>query len=172
MRLKTTVEIAKKVYAVAELTVRDVWELWDSLPGAWSRAFVDRGVTPRPAGLGEQEVEELWAGIRAVNPGFFERSGQGEGGGPRPAKAELTGAVCRAIRAGHVQVWDYGWSVFMIAMEELSGADREGVQNMALAARVGYHADRRAWQQFMRPSKPAYARKYGNPALAERHGKR
>ena len=168
MREMTTAQTGRTVFKVVELTVQDVWELWDEEPEAWNRAFIERGVTPRPAALGETETKNLWEAIKTVNPGFFERSG----GGPRSETAELTGAICRAIRAGHVQVWDYGWSVYLIAMEELSGADREGVQNQALAVRIGQHADKKTWSRFMRPSRPAYARRYGNDALAERHRKK
>ena len=171
MQLTAQITLSGAAYAVPELTVRNVWRLWGSVNEAWSSALVE-SISPKPDGLVGEDVSRLWAEIRRVNASLFGE-GEGESGGPAVSREELTASICRVIRAGHVNAWDYGWSVFLIAAEEAAGADRDAVQNQALAVRMGQHADRQTWSKFMRPSRPSYGpKKYGNAELANRFRKR
>ena len=169
MRAGKTVEIDGKMFELRELTVRDVWDVWTADHQVWVATMMERCVSPAPGRIYGEALKALWQAARDVNVAVCGDGSEGGGGGPRISREELTASICRVIRAGHGQAWDYGWSVFLIAAQEAGGAEQSQMQRIALAVRMGYHAPRSVWAKFMRPSKPLYGpRRYGNSELAQK----
>ena len=54
------------------------------------------------------------------------------------------------MEAGHADVWRYGYSYFLIAVNEHQRIALEQTKELAFAVRLGNHADEKDWKKFMK----------------------
>ena len=60
-------------------------------------------------------------------------------------------------------MWDYGFTFFLTALESAAERDLDDLKNAAVAARVGFHADQKAWRDFMNQGRKRTEAKPVNP---------
>ena len=123
--------IKTKKITVAELTVRQVRDLLlAGLTGDHERVFALELSTGLSAadidGLGRPEdLLPLLEAFKTVNPALLDPAPAGSGAAGRPAEtsgkivSHLDALACRLIMAGHVNVFDYGYSFFLTALKQL-----------------------------------------------------
>jgi hypothetical protein len=58
-------------------------------------------------------------------------------------------ACCCLVMAGHSRPWEYGWSFFEVANDELSKREERELKRLAVAVRVGGNADKNQWRRFI-----------------------
>ncbi|MEG2005157.1 MAG: hypothetical protein RR014_03880, partial [Bilophila sp.] len=66
-----------------------------------------------------------------------------------PAGRQLHRALARLITAGHPDACNYGWSFFVLALEELEAERSQSIKDMAVACRVALGADKQAFTRFV-----------------------
>lgn len=64
----------------------------------------------------------------------------------------------RLAAAGHRDIFDYGWSAFVSALEAEARTREARLKDMALALRVALHADARQFRAFLETEETAWGR--------------
>lgn len=96
----------------------------------------------------QKDVDELFNHFQELNSSFFDKKKQ-DGASQSSSTEEVVTPtvinrhVCRLIMAGHGQsVWGYGWSFFIIALDELDKSMSDRLHDMAIASRASGIAEK------------------------------
>ena len=133
-----------------ELTVREVLDMCEQFGKGPLVHDLER-LLPRMSNLTTNdlmdmtpgELEMLWQGAGGVPGSVAQRS---DGGG---SERELLRTVMRLAGAGHRDVFEYGWSAFVEALEAEAQRRDERMKDAALALRVALHTDGRQFKAFL-----------------------
>ena len=143
-----------------ELTVREVLDMCEQFGKGPLVHDLER-LLPRMSNLTTNdlmdmtpgELEMLWEQVKEVNAAFFRIAGalgsvaqRSDGGG---SERELLRTVMRLAGAGHRDVFEYGWSAFVEALEAEAQRRDERMKDAALALRVALHTDGRQFKAFL-----------------------
>lgn len=153
-----------------ELTVREVLDMCEQFGKGPLVHDLER-LLPRMSNLTTNdlmdmtpgELEMLWEQVKEVNAAFFRIAGAlGFGRVLEAFRAqlrsdlmeaalnrELLRTVMRLAGAGHRDVFEYGWSAFVEALEAEAQRRDERMKDAALALRVALHTDGRQFKAFL-----------------------
>lgn len=165
MRKTKLITLGERCYELRELTINDVFCL-SQVFGNVTENVVHRFIRhetlitsisdiPRIKflELGASEVTKLYEEILQLNSQFFYKREEKESEDKKNSSEftnELFSICCTLIEAGHKDVFTYGYSFFIRAINNYEKIKNRNIVEVATSVRMAYHSDNKEWKKYVR----------------------